>query len=197
VTSLEEALRQISTHLTEAHVPFALVGGLAVSARTEPRFTRDADLAVAVASDAEAEALVRELRARGYGIDAIVEQDAVGRLATARLTRSSQARAPVIDLLFASSGIEREVVAEAEPLELLPKLVISVARVGHLIALKVLSRDDVSRPQDLADLRALLRVTSASELERARQALVLVAARGYHRGRELALELQRVIDSTP
>jgi hypothetical protein len=197
VTSLEEALRQISTHLTEAHVPFALVGGLAVSARTEPRFTRDADLAVAVASDAEAEALVRELRARGYGIDAIVEQDAVGRLATARLTRSSQPRAPVIDLLFASSGIEREVVAEAEPLELLPKLVISVARVGHLIALKVLSRDDVSRPQDLADLRALLRVTSASELERARQALVLVAARGYHRGRELALELQRVIDSTP
>lgn len=44
-----------------AHIPFALVGGLAVSARTEPRFTRDADLAVALASDAEAEALIREL----------------------------------------------------------------------------------------------------------------------------------------
>jgi len=43
VTSLEEALRQIHTHLTDVHVPFALVGGLAVSARTEPRFTRDAD----------------------------------------------------------------------------------------------------------------------------------------------------------
>jgi hypothetical protein len=47
VTSLEDALRRISTHLTEVHVPFALVGGLAVSAHTEPRFSRDADPAVA------------------------------------------------------------------------------------------------------------------------------------------------------
>jgi hypothetical protein len=74
VTSLEDALRQISTHLTEVHLPFALVGGLAVSVHSEPRFTRDADLAVAVTSDAEAEALVRDLRSRGYGIEAIVEQ---------------------------------------------------------------------------------------------------------------------------
>jgi hypothetical protein len=35
------------TDLTEVDVPFALVGGLAVSAHTEPRSTRDADLAVA------------------------------------------------------------------------------------------------------------------------------------------------------
>jgi len=61
VTSLEAALRQIDADLTRAHVSFALVGGLAVSVRTEPRFTRDADLAVALASDAEAEALIHEL----------------------------------------------------------------------------------------------------------------------------------------
>jgi hypothetical protein len=94
VTSLEAALRQIHADLTEEHVSFALVGGLAVSARTEPRFTRDADLAVALASDAEAEALIRELRAHGYRIEAVVEQDAVGRLATVRLTRSSEPRGP-------------------------------------------------------------------------------------------------------
>lgn len=99
MTSLEAALRQIRTDLTETHVPFALVGGLAVSARTEPRFTRDADLAVAIASDAEAEALIHEFRARGYGIEAIVEQEAVGRLATVRLTPANVPQAPVIDLL--------------------------------------------------------------------------------------------------
>ncbi len=55
MTSLEAELRRIHAHLTESHVSFALVGGLAVSARTEPRFTRDADLAVALTSDAEAE----------------------------------------------------------------------------------------------------------------------------------------------
>ena len=96
MTSLETALREIHANLTDAHVSFALVGGLAVSARTEPRFTRDEDLAVALATDAEAEALIAALRARQYRIEAIVEQEAVGRLATVRLTRSSELDAPVI-----------------------------------------------------------------------------------------------------
>ena len=197
VTSLEAAIRQIHADLTAAQVSFALVGGLAVSARTEPRFTRDADLAVAVASDAEAEALIHRLRDRHYGIESIVEQDAVGRLATVRLTRPSAPQAPVVDLLFASSGIEREVVAAAEAIELLQNLMIGVARTGHLIALKVLSRDDINRPQDLSDLRALLRVASGGELGRAREALGLITSRGYHRGRELASELQQLLDAAP
>lgn len=195
MTSLEAALRRIHTDLTEAQVSFALVGGLAVSARTEPRFTRDADLAVALANDAEAEALVHSLRARDYGIEAVVEQEAVGRLATVRLTLSHVAQAPVIDLLFASSGIEPEIVADAEPLDLLPSLRIGVARTGHLIALKILSRDDVTRPQDLVDLRALLRIAADAELVRARQALTLIAARGYDRGRDLMTEMTSVVSS--
>jgi hypothetical protein len=197
VTSLESALRQIGADLTRAHVSFALVGGLAVSVRTEPRFTRDADLAVALASDAEAEALIHELRARDYRIEAIVEQEAVGRLATVRLSFSSEPRAPVIDLLFASSGIESEVVADAEAIELLPDLTMGVARTGHLIALKVLSRDDLSRPQDLVDLRALLRVASPEDLARARDSLALIAARGYHRGRELMSEMNTLLRLAP
>ncbi len=190
MTSLEAALRSIDTHLIQAGVSFALVGGLAVSVRTEPRFTRDADLAVAVASDAEAEALIHALRTWGYHIEAVVEQDAVGRLATVRLTRSHEPQSPVIDLLFASSGIESEVVAEAEPIELLPNLTMRVARTGHLIALKVLSRDDLGRPQDLMDLRALLRVASPTEVARARTAIALIVSRGYHRGRDLTTELK-------
>jgi predicted nucleotidyltransferase len=190
VTSLEAALRQIHGNLRDAGVPFALVGGLAVSARTEPRFTRDADLAVAVASDREAEALIHTLRNRDYRVEAVVEQEAVGRLATVRLTGSGGAHAPVVDLLFASSGIEAEVVSRSEALELLDNLTIPVALTGDLIALKVLSRDDVNRPQDLVDLRALLRVASPAELSRARSSLELIAARGYHRDRNLLSELQ-------
>ena len=136
MTTLEAALRQICRDLKDAHVSFAVVRGLAVSARTEPRFTRDADIAVAVASDAEAEDLIRRLRALGYSIEALVEQDAVGRLATARLRQSREAASPVTDLLFASSGIEREIVAEADAIELLPQLHIRVATTAHLIALK-------------------------------------------------------------
>jgi hypothetical protein len=82
VSLLKAALRQVAADLEDAGVSFAVVGGLAVSARTEPRFTRDADLAVAVANDDDAEALVRHLGLRGYRVSASVEQKAVGRLAT-------------------------------------------------------------------------------------------------------------------
>jgi nucleotidyltransferase AbiEii toxin of type IV toxin-antitoxin system len=191
MTSLEAALRRIDADLREVAVSFALVGGLAVSVRIEPRFTRDADL-VAVTNDAQAEDLIAALRGWGYRIDATVEQDAVGRLATVRLARATETDAPIIDRLFASSGIEAEVIAEAESLELLPNLTMRVARIGHLIALKVLSRDDIERPQDLVDLRSLLRVATATELARAREAVGLITSRGYHRGRLLMSDLDRL-----
>ena len=164
-----------------------------MSARTEPRFTRDADFAVAVASDAEAEGLIRDLQALGYVIEAVVEQDAVGRLATARLTRARQPARPVIDLLFASSGIEPEVVADADMLELLPQLHVRVATTAHLSALKVLARDDVTRPRDIGDLRALISTASPADIGPARAALRTIAERGYHRGRELETELDALL----
>ena len=133
--------------------------------------------------------MIRTLRTSGYGIEAIVEQAAVGRLATARLIRSSQPQSPVIDLLFASSGIEPEIVAESERIELLPSLTLGVARTGHLIAPKILSRDDVTRPQDLVDLRALGGVASSTELTRAQRSLMLITNRGYDRGRNLLFEM--------
>jgi hypothetical protein len=79
VTLLDAALRQICGDLSEAGASFALVGGLAVSARTEPRFTRDADIAVAVSNDAEAERLIHRLQASSYRVEALLEQDAAGR----------------------------------------------------------------------------------------------------------------------
>ena len=95
--------------------------------------------------------------------------------------------------MFASSGIETEVVAEAEILDLLPHLSMRVATTGHLIALKVLSRDEVTRPQDLVDLRALLRVATEAELDRAGRALALIAARDFHRGRNLIADLNGLL----
>ena len=71
------------------------------------------------------------------------------------------------------------------------------ARDGRLIALKVLSRDDVERPQDLVDLRSLLRVASPEELARARQAVELIASRGYGRGRDLASDFEALLSREP
>ncbi len=128
-----DAAARAASDLADLGARFALVGGLAVSAWGEPRYTRDVDLAVAVERDAEAERLVRALAARGYEIITIVEQTRANRLATARLRRAED-RSVFIDLLFASSGIERELAAAAVRLDDIP-----VGSVGHLLALKVLS----------------------------------------------------------
>lgn len=187
MTDLEAILRHIQSELDGLGKRWSLVGGLAVVVRGEPRFTRDADLAVAVENDAEAETLVRLLLGQGYAVFATVEQQATGRLATVRLIPPGQdAEGIVLDLLFASSGIEPEVTAASELLEVLPGLRLPVARTGHLIALKVLSRDDLRRPTDLADLRSLIAQASRADLDEAERSLSLIAERGYHRDRDLA-----------
>lgn len=194
VSSLESALRRICAHLLESGRGFALIGGLAVSVRSEPRFTRDADIVVSIEDDPEAESLVHELQIAGYAVLAVIEQEAMARLATVRLQPPGAAETGlVLDLMFASSGIEHEVVESAEILEVLPELRVPVARNGHLIALKVLSRDDRTRPQDVADLRALLARADANEVDRARNALRLIESRGFHRDRPLIEMLDELL----
>jgi hypothetical protein len=58
---VHDLLAGIAADLTAARVRFSVVGGHAASARTETRFTRGIDLAVAVADDREAESLVGQL----------------------------------------------------------------------------------------------------------------------------------------
>jgi len=195
-TKLERVLRRALADLAASNVDFALVGGLAVSARAEPRFTRDLDVAVAIENDAEAESLVQRLSASGYNVVATVEQEATARLATVRLVPPGESAGGVIvDLLFASSGVEVEIVRDAEPLEILEGLEVKVATVGYLIATKVLSRDDRQRPQDHADLLALLKNKSKADIDIARKALQLVHERGFNRQKDLAAELERLLSS--
>lgn len=190
MTPLGAALRRISGTLSRESVPFALVGGLAVSVRTEPRFTRDIDLAVAVDSDAAAETLVHRLVREGWGVRAVAEHEAVDRLATVRLDAPADVdTAAVVDLLFASSGIEQELVRDAEMLEVLPDVTVPVAPVAGLIVLKVLAAAP-TRPQDVVDLAALVGVATSEDIEAAHHLAELVTARGFHRDRDLVAELQ-------
>lgn len=83
---IDAALHRIATDLDRHGHHWALVGGFAVSARSEPRFTRDVDVAVAVPNDDTAELAVHTLVADGYGIIASIEHDEARRLATIRLS---------------------------------------------------------------------------------------------------------------
>lgn len=196
MTRLERTLVRLDNDLEALDAGWALVGGLAVGARAEPRTTRDVDVAVAVPSDREAEELVFALRRQGYreAEPPVFEQTAQGRLATVRLYAPAKepGLSSVVDFLFASSGIEAEIVAAAEPLELVEGLVVPVARVGHLLALKVLAMS-ADRPQDFTDAKALLREADDAEVQRARDALALIDERGFARGKDLQAELGRVL----
>jgi predicted nucleotidyltransferase len=184
---IEAGLRRVAEDLQLRGLSWALVGGFAVSARSEPRFTRDVDVVVAVADDAAAETLVRSLLGARYRLLASIEQDARERLAAVRLALGAFGEDDVVvDLLFASSGIETEVAEAADEIEIMPGLVLPVATIGHLIALKLLARDDATRPLDAADLRALIAVATPSDRASAREAIALITERGFNRGRNLS-----------
>ncbi len=194
VGGLQEFAGKLLSDLRDRGARFALIGGFAVSIRTEPRFTRDIDLAIAVKNDAEAEALVRSLQDVGYRIFMVLEQESRQRLATVRLRKTGRDDEPLVaDLLFASSGIEEELVLAATE-ETLPGIgSLPVATCGHLIALKVLSRKDKTRPNDAADLHALLRAAAPSDLAEAKRGLALIEKRGFHRERDLAALLEDAV----
>jgi hypothetical protein len=191
---VERALRRIAADLEAADRVWCLIGGLAVSARAEPRTTRDVDVMVSVADDADAEGVIFSLQGVGYRVLTVLQQSATGRLATVRLLPPDEhERGVLVDLLFASSSIEPEIAAAAERLRVLPKLTVPVARIGHLMALKLLAHDDRRRPQDWDDARALLREASAIDIEEAREALRLIESRGAHRGKALLVELDNLL----
>lgn len=196
MNSVVSALTRATKLLSSLGRSHAVVGGLAVSARAEPRFTRDVDIAVAVSDDSDAERLVGAFLGHGYRVLAVVEQDAAGRLATARLVPpAGDETGVVVDLLFGSSGIETEICQDAELIQFVEGVTVPVARLGHLLALKILSRDDQTRPQDLVDLRALLKQADGREIDRAKEALKTISQRSFHRGRNLDESLAALLES--
>jgi hypothetical protein len=184
---VESALRRAVADLDALKVRWSLIGGLAVSVRSVPRFTKDLDFAIAVANDSEAEDVVHQLRGRGYQPVEVLEQEYLERLSGVRLERSGSD--VIVDLLFASSGIENEVVTSSTRLEVLPQLSVPVATTGHLIALKALA----GRNQDLTDLGSLIPAASAEELDVAREAVQLIHARGFNREQDVAADLDKLI----
>jgi predicted nucleotidyltransferase len=188
--SVDAVLRQAAEDLDALGARWAVIGGLAVAFRSEPRFTKDVDVAVAVADDAEAEGIVNRLQVRGYALASLVEQDYVNRLATARLVRPQAGTSSAfVDLLFANSGIEDEIVRRADRLEVLPDVFMPVASIGHLIALKALA----GRHQDLTDLGYLISVATDADLGEATASAAKIQERGFNRGQDLLADLTSII----
>jgi hypothetical protein len=63
-------------------------------------------------------------------------------------------------------------------MELVPGLELRVARLGDLIALKLLAVRDPGREHDWRDLRSLVAVARSIDFDRARASISLLEARG-------------------
>lgn len=193
IDHLEEYVKNVAQHLAGLGVEFAVVGGIAVSLRTIERFTKDVDFAISVKGDREAESIVESLRQSGFRIAMFLERDEDGRLATVRLTSGGDVEV-FVDLLFATSGIENEVVADATPLEIFPGFVVKLASIPALIAMKLLSADWVTRPQDVIDLRYLFAAASEDEIGTAKNLIGLITERGYNRNKDLQKDLNAYVE---
>jgi len=98
-----------------------------------------------------------------------------------------------VDLLFASSGIENEIIADATVVEIFPGLPVKLASVPALIAMKVLSADFEERPQDIIDLRYLIKAAGKDDLASARNLIDLITKRKYNRNKDLLNELHEYV----
>ncbi|MCP5023355.1 MAG: nucleotidyl transferase AbiEii/AbiGii toxin family protein [bacterium] len=115
----------------------ALVGGLAVSARSRERFTRDIDFAVAVASDQDSEGIGRAMQRLGYTLLTVLEQTTHGVISTLRFRHPQDSgHEPTVDLLCGATGIEQEIVAQATEVQISASTAVPVATVSHPIAMK-------------------------------------------------------------
>ena len=185
---LAQVLGELARELESLRIAYAVVGGLAASARGEARFTRDIDVALLVDDDAQAEQCIHDFVRKGYLVVATVEQEATHRLATARLRHPDGI---VCDLVFATSGIEKETVESAQHIELFPGLVVPTASAEAVIAMKVLSATS-RRPRDLGDIQAMLRADPDLDHARVVSLLELIAKRGYARGQDLVEKWRRI-----
>jgi hypothetical protein len=78
--------------------------------------------------------------------------------------------------------------------EIFPDVAVPGCATEHLLVLKILARDDESRPQDLVDIKALAReMDSAARVEAARLA-AMIQKRGYDRERDLVAALSELRD---
>ncbi len=99
-----------------------------------------------------------------------------------------------VDLLFASSGVEAEVVERAREVPLGVAGNVPVAQAEELLALKILSMTE-ERLQDRSDAQHLLLHNPNLDLERVRENLRLISERGFDRGQDLEAKLSSLLRS--
>jgi hypothetical protein len=145
---LYKALVDVTELLGAQELPYAVIGGLAVSLRGQPRVTADVDLVLGISIDA-ALGLIPLLGDTVFeplfsGIEEVVERSFILPLRH-RPTRVK------VDLAIGLSGFEQQVVARASPINIGGRD-IRVATPEDLVILKLFA----GRPRDQQDIEGIV-----------------------------------------
>jgi len=150
--NLFDTLKSLCTLLSEAHINYCLIGGLAVAILAKPRATEDIDLLILI--EEKDRSSISELMKKKFEI---IQDNNIMRFENATIWRTilgsptgDEAGFVIVDFLLADKEIYREAVLH--PLNLtIDYVTIPVATPENLIKIKELS----NRPQDLLDIAAL------------------------------------------
>lgn len=157
------ALAALSAWLGESGIPYAVIGGVAVSLQATPRYTQDID-AVVWTDDASWGGLVAS--AAAFGIRARID-DPVGFAARTRVLLLAHDAGVPIDLSCGALPFEQDLVESAAVLNV-GAFAVRVARPEHLLVTKAIA----NRPRDRADIESLLSVHPDLDVGRARRVVV-------------------------
>jgi hypothetical protein len=186
-------LRRVANDLHQSGVPWCLVGGLGTSVYVEPRTTKDFDVVVSVTNDEQGDTLKDLLVGKGYmSPQMLMHTNPTRRMGWRLFIPPSRETSIPLDLLVTACGIEKEIVASATIIEVLPGLTLPVASLGHLVAMKVVSQNRFDRLQDRVDLLALLRNATAHDRLLVERSLKEITTRGFSHGRDLLAELREI-----
>lgn len=154
-------LADLGRWLDATHTPSAVVGGVAVSLLSRPRFTQDIDALVWL-SERDWEPVLAA--ARNFGIVPRIE-DALGFARRTRVLLLRHAASGVeIDLILGGLALEQQVVEGARIIDV-GGVTVRLPRVEHLLIMKAIAH----RPRDQQDVASLLDAHPDADIELVRR----------------------------
>ncbi len=161
------ALAATVAWLEDVGTPYAVIGGVAVTLRALPRYTQDIDLVVWAAT-ADWPGLVE--RAAAFGITPR-RDDVLEFAARTRVLLLQHASGVPLDVSCGVLTFEEHVTRDASVVQV-GNLRVRLATAEHLLVLKAIA----ARPQDHADMHAIVRASRDLDLASARATVVEFAS---------------------
>ena len=143
-----EAAWEIHQFLTKRGLAYAIIGGMAVQKWSDPRFTRDVDLAVAAPLTTGSAPLVRLITGHFPSRSA----DPVDFAGKTRMVLITASNGVEVDISLALPGYEDQLFARAVDYEIEPGKAIRLCSAEDLIIHKCVA----GRPQDISDIQGVV-----------------------------------------